>query len=308
MISLAALVPLKIKIKPYASTNPADLFEQYAKNLGEWLLNGLLCYQSNDLRHEGFEPVNYLIGTSATEYSYIESLCTISRKLADLKIGDKASSLTDDNIDISDTAEDALMHGSIHAFNKLIEKLNTELDSDHQVTRALIDFLIFSGMTGSTALPKILPTLQDKLRELLESGNEQYVTSTIEILDVAVRACDGICHAGTETTTTDFLKFVSSNDTLPDPLRIDAALMFSLCKPDAVTNGDDFFAQPWTTPLKSIDGWQDWLRGTLGLNTGSEKPSCREPVDHQIAATFFSLSPRSQYPEESNDDGFAKEA
>lgn len=298
MISLAALTPLQIRLTPYATVKSEDIFEQYSINFGEWLLNGFTCFQTTQLRQRGFEPIQYLIGTSQGEYHYIDSLCSITQTLEQLQVQNKDLSTTDDDHNgFGKTASDALLHGALYAFGKLLDEIESSGGGAENSKDALIDLLKFSGMAESPILPNMLPRLKCTTLTWLDSSTPTLTSFSIDILDAATKACNAVSHIGAEKSTTDFLHFVAIENRLPEQLRFDAALMYSLCTPEASINLEYFFSQPLALPITKIDDWKNWIKETLGLrNEEFCKNNDANIVENEIANKFFNISPRQPYP------------
>jgi hypothetical protein len=298
MISLAALTPLQIRLAPYATVKPEDIFKEYSKNFGEWLLNGFSCFQTAKLRQHSFEPIQYLIGTSQNEYHYIDSLCDITRTLEQLQIRDRDLSIADEySSGFGKTAGDALLHGALYAFDKLISEIESSGDSAANSKDALIDLLKFSGMAESPILPDMLPRLTCATLTWLGSETPELTNFSIEILDAATKACNSVSHTGAEKSTIDFLQFVAIENRLPDQLRCDATLMYSLCTPEASTDLDNFFSQPLALPITKIEGWNDWIKETLGVHNDELAREYEAPIaEAEIVTSFVNFSPRQPYP------------
>lgn len=116
----------------WAGTEKEASVERVQKNIGRWLAEGILAFQSSQHRQEAFAPIGYLIGTSRESLSYIESLSGIASAL------ENVSALEGKNVPMGT----CFAEGSAVAVEKLTNLLIENDSLEEQNLQALLDALL----------------------------------------------------------------------------------------------------------------------------------------------------------------------
>lgn len=133
------LVLLLVRCRPQPATSMMTYRAEYARNFGEWLGDGLLCYQQEDRRGNAFDPIADLIGTNPAHLHFVHDLAEVYAALT-REPDPIPSSFAFDTEEPAIDLGQAFSRGAITAFERISTPASDFWHSDVRVG-ALADLL-----------------------------------------------------------------------------------------------------------------------------------------------------------------------